>query len=1811
MEDQKNRVAIIGMSLLLPDAVNQEEFYQNLKTAKDSVTGPSMDRLIYTGAVPGKDYRTGAYLGRIDQFDYKFFKISKKEAEFMEPTQRLVLEQACAAIENAGYAIDDFRNSNTAVYLCSNSIFAMAYQSNIEAEHKQSDPTIHTGSLNSMICGRVSYSLGLTGPSLMIDSGCSSSVVALNEACEKIISGTVDTALVGGMVLKPGVYETGKQGHLGASSKTGKSRAFDADADGIGTGEGGGVLLLKRLDHAIRDKDNIQAVIRGIGISQDGGRCNSIAAPSPVAQTNTIRQAWKRAGIEPGTITYIETHGAGTHLGDMIEVQALTDAFGKEFAGKKICALGAVKTNIGHIGNSAGMAGIIKAVISLKKKELFPCLHFKTPNPFIDFENAPVYVNTEYKAWPSVNGNPRRCGVSSFGLSGTNGHVVLEEYNPQNNPGGASENAGLFLKVSAKSPNVLADYCNKIAAFLNSDTETTGNVLYTLNSGRADYAYRAGFYADNKEHLVQQLTAFTAGDLVPEKQQDKAVVMLFSPGSYPQQLVDKLYQTNDAFRQTFNKVREASTAFGKGTDSETLAVQLGLHAAVVQSGITVKTVIGNGIGRITTQLISGNITMEEALAVISRKEVPDFPIDDEKLNKLVNDILSAGRPLFMEAGADNIFYEKLKDLKNESDRPGILTGLDGKEADPFLRKFTEIFNAGVNVNWKMYYAGKNYSRVEAPTYPFERTRCWFKEAIDPVESIVADSLYEHGWEMNGDKPEETPVTGKTFLIFTAAPGPDHELVSRLEQQGNTCIRVQLSSQFKKHSDTYYEINAAVEGDFQLLSGTVATKFVPDGIIHLNAYAAPYTLTSGNHAEWLDRTFTAQYLAAKTFAGSMETPGFMYAVLASDAARVTENDRHIAPLHAMCAVLVKSLMAEYPSLKATWLDLSYGEYDEAGVAGMLIREMSTDSLLRFTAVRNDKRYVPVVSRVIVDNLRPADFKESNGIYIVTGGASGIGLETCKALAEGGMSHFIVTGRTELPPQEMWNEVLRTGQQSGQAERIRALQTLQQLGSTVEYYAAEAGDMTAMQKMFTEVRQKYTKITGIIHAAGLGNSGTLIKQRGYKEMKATLSPKITGSILLEELSRDLSPDFFISFSSIAVLVPSRGSSDYSSANAFEDAWAHAKRMENKRFITINWSDWKETGLAYRKRLKRSAEVVNEREKIVKGLTNKEGIMAIRYAIALDKPQLAVVNTDMTSFAINPFFKLGKTAANAEVTPAETAANSREVSVSDTLKTLNSEQLSDTEAKLMLIWHETLKLDRVNLDDDFYDLGGHSLNITQMLNKVKKVFGVSMEMDEMFYNSTIRTLAARIEELVAKGAAEEYETITPVAEQPFYDISHAQKRFWILSQQPGSEAYNVPAAYIFTGNVDVNALESAFLQLLERHESLRTGFILVDGKPKQQVHPVSSFEFGLACTDKTALNGDPTAIEQLLKQEAAIPFNLEHPPLLRVKLFRIAANRYLFFMNLHHIVADATSIAVIRNEVLTLYKAITEKKELKLEKPAIQYKDFAAWQNRQLQGDKLSKFENYWQNRLPDTMSTASLPPDFQNRDRKNGHSAKRRITIEGENFQSLKQVAGKSNTSLFTVSLALFNVLLHKYTGLKDLVIGTPVNGRDHNDLERQVGIYLNTLLLRTEIKETDSFSELLAQVRGNTWNDLAHQLYPYDLLREKLGKPHFDIGFTWTVREEVEAASGLEFEIEEVPTGFSMAKNDLWLFGVEFKESLVIEFMYRVNTYKKETIDLLAERMNALIAQVTEDATRSIAELHIKTTAELELEQQQEVIEFNF
>lgn len=502
-------IAIIGMYANMPMAKDIDSFWDSLKEGSDLIRDFPKSRLKdvedylkYTGEYKDNlTYEKGAYFDRIDEFDHSFFRLSKKEASLMDPNQRMFMQAAWGAIEDAGYGGGRIRNSRTGVYLG----FCEAlhtYRSIISKAEPSSISISLPGNLVSMIASRISYLLNLKGPAMAVDTACSSSLVALHLACESIRSRKCEMALVGGvrMNLMPVVREH----KFGVESSDGRAKTFDDSSDGTGQGEGNIAVLIKPLSKAIEDNDNIYAVIKGIAINQDGASMG-ITAPNVEAQEDVIVNALRDANVEPETISYIEAHGTGTKLGDPIEIDGLNRAFKRYTDRKQFCGIGSIKTNVGHLDNAAGIAGVLKAVLSLKHGYLPPSLHFKQPNKEIDFELSPVYVVDKLRKWETY-GMPKRCCVSSFGLSGTNCHVVLEEYIEKG--ADREEDRAEILTISA----MYKDGINEIIKAYKEKIDrgalkgSIKDICYTANTGRNHYNYRLAMIVDGVDDFKNKIS---------------------------------------------------------------------------------------------------------------------------------------------------------------------------------------------------------------------------------------------------------------------------------------------------------------------------------------------------------------------------------------------------------------------------------------------------------------------------------------------------------------------------------------------------------------------------------------------------------------------------------------------------------------------------------------------------------------------------------------------------------------------------------------------------------------------------------------------------------------------------------------------------------------------------------------------------------------------------------------------------------------------------------------------------------------------------------------------------------------------------------------------------------------------------------------------------------------------------------------------------------------------------------------------------------------------------------------------------------
>ncbi|WP_053913132.1 SDR family NAD(P)-dependent oxidoreductase [Streptomyces sp. TP-A0875] len=509
-------IAVIGMSGRYPGAATLAELWDNLARgvcAAGEVPPSRWPAERYHDPDPARLDTTycsrGAFLDDVDAFDAPFFAMSGKEAAQTDPQQRLFLEEAWRALEDAGYPSGALEGRPCGVFV---GVGPSEYLTRMNRAGVLKEAQSFWGNEASVLAARISYFLNLKGPSLAVNTACSSSLVAVHLACRSLLSGECETALAGGvfLTLAPDYFVVASNGTMLAPD--GVCKTFDDSADGFGPGEGVGALVLKPLRAALRDGDHVHGVVKGSAINQDG-RTNGITAPSGAAQTAVELAAWERAGISPETLGYVEAHGTGTRLGDPVEIEALANAFAHHTDRKAFCPIGSVKANIGHTAAAAGIAGIIKVLLAFRHDRLPPSANYRTPNRLIDFPDTPFRVVTELSPWPGRDGAPRRAAVSSFGFSGTNAHLVLEEP-PADRPAPLAERTRVAVPLSARTPGALAARRAQLADWLEGEGAAVSltEVAATLQLHRDHFRERAVFVVRDRAELTARLRAAGADD---------------------------------------------------------------------------------------------------------------------------------------------------------------------------------------------------------------------------------------------------------------------------------------------------------------------------------------------------------------------------------------------------------------------------------------------------------------------------------------------------------------------------------------------------------------------------------------------------------------------------------------------------------------------------------------------------------------------------------------------------------------------------------------------------------------------------------------------------------------------------------------------------------------------------------------------------------------------------------------------------------------------------------------------------------------------------------------------------------------------------------------------------------------------------------------------------------------------------------------------------------------------------------------------------------------------------------------------------
>jgi acyl transferase domain-containing protein/thioesterase domain-containing protein/D-arabinose 1-dehydrogenase-like Zn-dependent alcohol dehydrogenase len=679
-------IAVIAMAGRFPGAKNIDEFWQNLSLGVESITWFTDDELLKAGVDPhwlsNPNYvKANAVLSDFELFDANFFGYSAREAEIIDPQQRLFLESAWTALEQAGYNSQTYKGL-IGVYagLGLNSYLLNNLTPNRELLETIDPLQLLISSDKDFLPMRVAYKLNLTGPAVNVQTACSTSLAAVHFACQSLLNGECDMALAGGVSLSF-LENTGYLYQEGMIlSPDGHCRAFDANAQGTIGGSGVGIVVLKRLNEALADGDCIQAIIKGSAINNDGALKVGYTAPSINGQASVIAEAQAVAGVDAETISYIEAHGTGTPLGDPIEIAALTQAFAQSTDKKGFCAIGSVKTNVGHLNAAAGVTGLIKSVMALQHKLLPPSLNFSIPNPKIDFANSPFYVNTTLSEW-KTNNIPRRAGVSSFGMGGTNTHVIIEEAPVINRRGGEGERGRKYqlLVLSAKTQTALDGATSNLVAHLKQHPEVNlADVAYTLGIGRWVFKHRRMVVCQNLGEAAKVLSCLEPKQVFSNCTEvvDRSVVFMFpGQGSQHVNMTREIYQTEAIFREQVDLCSEIllpqlgldlrHLIYPDEENSDRASKQL-QQTAIAQPalfvieyaltklwqsyGVNPVAAIGHSIGEYVAACIAGVFSLEDALSLVAARgqmmqQLPNgamlaIPLPEDRVKSLLGQELS-------------------------------------------------------------------------------------------------------------------------------------------------------------------------------------------------------------------------------------------------------------------------------------------------------------------------------------------------------------------------------------------------------------------------------------------------------------------------------------------------------------------------------------------------------------------------------------------------------------------------------------------------------------------------------------------------------------------------------------------------------------------------------------------------------------------------------------------------------------------------------------------------------------------------------------------------------------------------------------------------------------------------------------------------------------------------------------------------------------------------------------------------------------------------------------------------------------------
>ncbi len=1841
-------IAIVGMALRLPGAETPEACWRDVAAGADRVR-PLPDQratdtralLALLGVTAPKQFREAAWLDDIFAFDPERFRMSPADAALLDPEQRLFLETALMALEDAGYGGKALDDGKIGVFVGTSSGTVWRDIAGKAAPGRAEQ--VFVLNVPSNIATRLSFLHNWRGPASLVDTACSSALAAVHHACQALTNGECRAALVGGakLLLLPSAADN----QFTIDSSTGRTHAFDESADGMGAGEGAVVFFLKTLEQARADGDAIHALILGTAINQDGAS-SGMAAPNPAAQAEVIAAAAGKAGVPLASLSYIEAHGTGTSLGDPVEIEGICLAFSRETQETGFAAIGSGKGNYGHLDGCAGALALLRAVLCLKQDQAPPQPFFQRANPRIDFAHAPVRVCEQLTALAD-RGTPRRAGVSSFGLSGINVHAVIEVP-----PAFAPSRAALpgnwtVVGVSAATKDMLVRYVGSLVEALRAQpVNSLADIAFTLNTGRDSLPERLVVWVREREELLNAWESILAGQgaerrltgrilhrqktpavapvssLTADENAAMAAAQAFTEGAllaWPPRRQARRVHLPPAPLQRITCRPELRAALspqdvhplrlGQPVDTpEGIRRTLDVHSPafwpVAEHRLGgVPTLAGMGLLSILAEAWAGGPGEPHPPAGFSPFSIRDLgwlrPLQAPLLKAGSVSLLFAasgeagrhallgGRGLdgawqhFAEATLDGAPLPpppplSLRQLEQELGKPS--------PAPPFIVDGDGLLQVSDRWDCLRAVASKGdaiLALLEVPRNDAER-QSW--QGLHP-------GLLDRATSLVLDRPGLVPASCTGISVFSPLPAqvlahavrrilPDGGIEADVSlcrpESGAVCLafrslRFVAPALRRSKGEAVEKIpvvpslpvwlpaplaqaapslpalvivgegvlfeRIAAQGDIQARMVTSTGSFDPSAdalaavaegrVSHLLLVPAPGEDLGSRAADVLRRILQVMRQPLQLLAVGQGA----FANEAKPGSRLAQPDA------ALLAGLVPVAAREEAMLSARYLEVD----EQTPVAAIFQEFAALDDrqgapiLLDRSGARLRRDFVPLSASAGA----PAMAWPDSGCCVISGGTGGLALLLAEELAAGGAVALALLSRHELPPGHDADSRLRR-------ERLGALA---RRGVRIRHWCVDVGDRTRLSRVLDEVRREMGPITAVLHNAGLPDSSMLVKEDPASFARATAA-KVGGARNLDLLTRTDPVQAFVLSGSLDGIEGRAGAGAYVAANAFLDAFSLWRRSEGRPALAIDWCQIGEIGMAARLLDGRFGEY---------DLSPEEVIRQWRLALASGAPQVTLRYGERPG---------ERGAAKATAKPPKAL-----------------------EAALAAIWTDVLGYERIDLDDDFYALGGDSISGVQIIERIVLDLGHHLTLPDLIESGTVRLLAARLRSgtpaahtsLPAGASA----FLTPAPSEPRYPLGWEQLAVIRAQLAAGNSiAFNLPFGITLPPDCDPARLEAALGSLTARHEILRTRFHLAGAEPEMEILPASP-----PLLPRLAPAG---GITPAFCRDWVHPFDFDAGPPLRFALVeKPDGTPEALLIDLHHSLADGLSLELLISDLAALYAGRS------LPPQARQFKDYAWWSRR---GAGVAAHEQaiaYWRERYSLPLPILDLPTDRPRPAFHTWRCGTVAFTLPQETVSALRRFASARRTTPFTVVLATWAALLSRYARSDDLVISVPVDARDRVGVPTMPGMMVSLLPLRFSFRQDEGVGSFIGRVHGDVAEAMRHRACPLGMLLESLAPPAAP---ERTLLSEVTLSymnfaeggghndePGQAFHLFDIERGDG--KNDLSIFIRDLPGQMSVVCEYYAAIFDHDRIERMGQHFSVLLAAlVGSEADAALAQL---------------------